>query len=323
MSSARQLLTRLEDLEVPHLAFSEQLTALRQRVELARAGFSSRIEWILGPSRVGKSKLIEVLARENEEKARVEGKRRVPLVVASVPEGVSPQHLPGCVIEGLGLPTPRGTVGTARKFMYAAIKTAETKVILFEEASHIVDVGNKVPSRVAADFFKGLHDKKIGVFMFGLPRLRRLRENEQVRGRSAVPREFPAYDSRVPEERTAFMACVLVYAKVFKESGWPIGLSHDVLFSHCYLHTGGLVGYLFEFMHELAVQRAGDSPRTLTFADCQAAAARTESAGDTRWPAFRSMEVVAPAHLNMAHAQVLEDNQMSIRMVLSTPGTRA
>ena len=316
MSGARELLKKLEDLELPHRAFNEQLASLRQRVELARAGLGSRIEWILGPSRVGKSKLIEVLARENEE-SRVGGNRRVPLVVAEVPEGVSPQHLPGCVITGLGLPTPRGTVGASRTFMYRQLEKADTRVILFEEASHIVDVGTKVPPRRAGDFFKGLHDKKIGVFMFGLPRLRRLRENEQVRGRSAVPREFHAYDSRVPAERDAFMACVRTYARKFKEAGWPIGLNDDILFSHCYLHTGGLVGYLFEFMRELAVQRAGDSPRTLTFADCQAAAARTESAGDPRWPAFRTMEVVAPVHLHRAHAQVLEDNLMSIRMVPS------
>jgi hypothetical protein len=322
MSAARQLLTRLEDLEIPHLAFTEQLASLRQRVELARAGYSSRIEWILGPSRVGKSKLIEVLARENPE-SRVGGKRRVPIVVASVPESVSPQHLPGCVIAGLGLPLSRGTVGTARNFMYAQLDNAGTQGIFFEEASHIVDIGTKVPPRAAGDFFKGLHDRKIALFMFGLPRLRRLRENEQVRGRSAVPREFHAYDSRIPAEATAFMACVQVYSKVFKEAGWPIEFGPGIMFSHCYLHTGGLVGYLFEFMRELAVQRIGDSPRSLTFADLQAAAARTESAGDPRWPAFRQMEIVAPAHLHRAHAQVLEDNLMSIRALSSDAGDSA
>lgn len=314
MSSSRELLTRLEDLEFSHPAFDAQITSLRQRVDLALAGFSSRIEWILGPSGVGKSKLIEVLARENEEKSRVNGRRRAPLVVASVPERVSPQHLPGCVITALGLPAPSGNLGKWRSFMYSQLKSADTKVILFEEASHIVDDGNSTPPRAAGDFFKGLHDNKIGVFLFGLPRLRHLRENEQVRRRSAAPREFHAYDSRVTADRTAFVACLNVYAKVFREAGWPIALSDELLFSHCYLHTGGLIGYLFAFMHELAVQRSGDSPRELTFTDCQAAAARTESAGDARWPAFRSLEVVAPAHLHMAHAKVLEDNLMPIRI---------
>lgn len=315
MNAARQLLAAIEDLEVPHPAYNEQLAFLRQRIELARSGFSSRIEWITGPSRVGKSMLIQALKRDNPE-TRIDGKRRVPLVVAEVPEGVSPQHLPGCVIRGLGLPVPRGTVGDARDWMYAQLERAGTEVILFEEASHIVDVGTKVPPRAAGDFFKGLHDKKKALFLFGVPRLRRLRGNEQLRGRSSTVREFGAYDSRVPAERNAFLACVMVYAKKFEEAGWRIELSREALFSHCYLHSGGLIGILSSFMHELAIQRLHDSPRALTFADCQAAAACVEPAGDPRWPAFRDLDV-APAHLHRAHAQVLEDNLMSIRDLAS------
>lgn len=313
MNAAHKLLVVIEDLEVQHPVYRDHLSYLRQRVELARAGFEARILWIVGPSRVGKSMLIHALDRENQP-TRVDGKRQVPLVVAEVPEGVSPQHLPGCVLTGLGHPVPTGNVGVVRKRMFEQLKLADTKVILFEEASHIVDVGTKVPPRAAGDFFKSLNDKKLTLGMFGVPRLRRLAGNEQLRLRSLKPREFNAYDCRIPEERNAFLACLMAFAKKFEEVGWPIGLSREALFANCYLLSGGLVGVLSSFMRELATQRLNDSPRTLTLADLEVAAACIEGGGDSRWPAFKSMEV-APAHLHRAHAYVLECNSMSLRDV--------
>lgn len=309
MSAAKELLAIIEDLEVPHLAYSEQHDFLKQRVELAIAGYGARTYWVLGPSRVGKSMLISAIARENPE-TRVDGNRRVPVVVAEVPEGVSPQHLPGCVIDGLGLVAPRGNVGHVRGWMYKQLERAETKVILFEEASHIVDIGTKVPPSAAGDFFKSLVDKKITLVLSGLPRLRKLVGNVPLRLRSSRPREFNAYDFRIPEERDAFLACILVFAKKFEEAGWPLGLRREALFANCYLLAGGLVGIVSAFFRELATQRIGESPRTLTLVDLRAAADEVESA-DPRWRAFKD-EAVAPVHLISALACVREANLMPI-----------
>ena len=308
MNPARNLLSAIEDLEISHPAYQELLALLRQRVELAKENHTARIEWIVGPSRVGKSMLINALKRENAP-TRVDGKLRVPLVVAEVPESVSPKHLPGCVLRGLGMPVPRGSLGDARSRMLDQLERAETKVILFEAASHIVDVGTKVQSRSAGDFFKTLADKNISLILFGVPRLRLLRQNEQLRLRSSTPREFNPYDCSVEAERTAFLACVNAYAKAFEKAGWKIDLAQDVLFNNCYLHTGGLVGVLSAFMRELAEQRLGDQPRTLSFQDCLAAARRVEPAGDPRWQAFQTDGIKKP-HLHRAYAQVLEDNLM-------------
>jgi hypothetical protein len=238
----------------------------------------------------------------------------MPVVVAKVPEQVSPQHLPGSVLHGLGMPVPTGNVGAVRQRMLGQLKRAGTKVILFEEASHIVDVGTKVPPRAAGDFFKTLADERFAIMLFGVPRLSRLANNEQLRLRSSKPRCFLPYDCRIPEDRSSFAACLQSYLQKFANAGWPIGVSLEDMFEQCYLLTGGLIGVLSAFMQTLAEKRLNDVPRTLTWQDCAEAAAEVEAGGDGRWPAFRGTQV-SPAQMLRAHGHVLESNLMSMREV--------
>lgn len=311
MNTAIKLLQDLEQLEVQHPHYVSLLEHLQTRLMLAKNGMKTKVEWVIGPSRVGKSMLINALARANAA-VRVNGILQMPLVVAKVPEQVSPQHLPGSVLLGMGLPVPSGNVGAVRQRMLAQLKRAGTKAVLFEEASHIVDTGTKVPPRAAGDFFKTLSDEGFAVILFGVPRLSRLRDNEQLRLRSAVPRVFAPYDSRIPEDRASFAACLNAYLQIFKQAGWPFGLGLQEMFEQCYLLTGGLIGVLSAFMQSLAEHRLNDMPRTLSWADCKAAADEVEGAGDKRWPAFKD-RLVGASQLMYAHAQVLETNLMPIR----------
>ncbi|MBS0355503.1 MAG: ATP-binding protein [Proteobacteria bacterium] len=321
MTPAKQLRIAIENCELPHPLFLKQLKPLCQRIDDALDGAASRIEHVVGPSRVGKSMLIRALRRDFPE-AKVEGRRRVPVLVVPVPTPVSPLLLPSSVLTALGLPVQRNiTSGAMGNRMLDQLKLAGTRVVLFEEASHLVELGARVPPRAAGDWFKALADSlNLTLLLFGVPRLERLFEhNEQLRMRASAPRWLMPYDSRIPDNLQAFHGCVATYANLFRESGFPIELPARVLTYQCYLLTGGLIGVLSRFMQELASQLAYESPRMLTFADCQSAARAIEAAGSRHCRAFERPEEVqadiAPAALHQAFVQVMHDNDLSVPLI--------
>lgn len=325
MTPAKQLRIAIESCELPHPMFLEHFKPLRQRIEDSIDGGASRIERVMGPSRVGKSMLINALRRAFPE-AKVNGRRHVPVLVVPVPTPVSPLQLPSSVLAALGLPVQRSITTVAmRGRMLDQLNLAGTRVVMFEEASHLVEPGARMPPRAAGDWFKELADSgNRTVFMFGVPRLERLFEcNEQLRTRASARRLLLPYDSRVPENMKAFHTCVATYANLFRESGYPIDLPAPGLTWQCYLLTGGLIGVLSRFMQELASQMAYESPRSLTFADCQAAANAIESAGSRHFRAFERPDAlhtgVAPAALHQAFVQVMNDNDLTVPVFHEQP----
>lgn len=321
MTPAKQLRKAIESCELPHPLFLQQFKPLRQRIEDALDGAASRIERVVGPSRVGKSMLINALKRTFPEQ-KINGRRHVPVLVVPVPTPVSPLLLPSSVLAALGLPVQRNiTKGAMDKRMLDQLNLSGTRAVLFEEASHLVELGARVPPRAAGDWFKTLADShNLTVLLFGVPRLQRLFDsNEQLRLRSSAARQLLPYDSRIPENMKAFHTCVATYANLFRESGYPIDLPAPALTFQCYLLTGGLIGVLSRFMQELASQLAYEVPRTVTFADCQAAANAIEAAGSRHFPAFGFAEAlhaeVAPAALHQAFVQVMNDNDLAVPII--------
>lgn len=318
MTPAKQLRIAIESCELPHAQFCANHRHLRGRIEDALEGAASRIERVIGPSRVGKTMLINALSREFPE-AKENGRRHVPVLVVPVPTPVSPLLLPASVLTALGLPVQRNiTSGAMGHRMLDQLRLAGTRVVIFDETSHLVEPGARVPPRAAGDWFKSLADTlNLTLFLFGVPRLERLfLHNEQLRMRASAPRQLTPYDSRVADDMKAFHSCVATYAELFRKSGYPIDLPPRALTHQCYLLSGGLIGVLSRFMQELASQIAYEPPRALRFADCKAAANAIESAGSPRFPAFADLGViekaVAPAALHKAFVQVMQDNDLSV-----------
>ena len=326
MTPAKQLRIAIENCELPHPQFLEHFKALRQRIEDAVDGGASRIERVMGPSRVGKSMLINALRRAFPE-TKVGGRRSVPVLVVPVPTPVSPLELPSSVLAALGLPVQRSiTTGAMRGRMLDQLKLANTRVVMFEEASHIVEPGARMPPRGAGDWFKELADSdNRTVFMFGVPRLELLFEcNEQLRMRASARRLLLPYDSRIPEQMKVFHACVTTYAGLFAESGYPIDVPAAGLTLQCYLLTAGLIGVLGRFMQELASQMAYESPRPLTFTDCQNAAKAITAGGSPQFPAFAHEEVVLadvpPAALHQAFVHVMNEYDLAVPILRGQAG---
>ena len=302
--SLRQIIASCE---LSHDAFSFHYRALKRRIDDAISGSTPASEWVIGPSRVGKTMLAEHLVRDYA-RTRVNGIRNIPVLLVKVPNPVSPKEIPKSVLEALGLPTPRGSSGELFLKMGRLLKAAGTKVVLFEEASHIVEVGAKMPPRAAGDWFKQLMDNLgITIILFGVPRLEKLyASNEQLRKRSQARREFHPYDSTRRDDYIAFAQCVMTYADMFKAAGREFEIPLETLVKHCFLLTGGLVGVLSAFMRHLAYELEGKAAGSISLEDCADALKGIEASGHPSHPAFRNENVI-PAEMEQAHVHTLDE----------------
>lgn len=317
MTPAQQLRRDIETCELAHPMFAEHTRTIRQWIDEAIDGFAPKGNRIPGPSGVGKSSLIASLSRAYPH-TRANGRLQASVLVVQVPQFATAKQLPISVLQALGLQVPpRMTSSAVFDLMKTQLRLAVSRVVIFDEISHLVDEGSRVPPRAASDWFKRLLDEASVSFIgFGIPRLERLfAANEQLRRRSRPARLFLPYDATVPKEMHAYVACVTNYARMFDAAGYPIAVPGRVLVQQSYLLTGGLIGVLADFMRELARQVASDAPRALTYADCRAALEDVSHAGSPHLLAFQDGgedSEVPPAALKQAYVHVLQSNAASV-----------
>jgi hypothetical protein len=298
--------------------FMQHRSALRQRIDDALAGFAPKIIRVPGPSGVGKSSLIATLSREYPE-TRIDGRRHVPVLVVNVPQSATAKLLPKSVLRALGIQVAASmTAGAMFDLMVTQLRLACTRVVIFDEISHLVDEGSRVPPRAASDWLKTLADTRdMTLILFGIPRLERLfTANEQLRRRACPARIFLPYDAGDAEEMSAYNSCVTNYARLFAAAGYPIDVRPRVLTQQSYLLTGGLIGVLADFMRELASLMANEAPRAITYADCQTALEGVSHAGSPHKLSFQDAGIedvdVEPAALRQAYVHVLTSNTTSV-----------
>ena len=318
MTPAQQLRRDIETCELPHAMFMQHRATLRLRIDDALAGFAHKITRVPGPSGVGKSSLIATLSREYPE-TRIDGRRRVPLLVVNVPQSATAKLLPKSVLRALGIQVAASmTAGAMFDLMVTQLRLACTRVVIFDEISHLVDEGSRVPPRAASDWLKTLADSlDMTLILFGIPRLERIfAANEQLRRRAYPARTFLPYDAGDAEEMSAYNSCVTNYARLFAAAGYPISINSRVLTQQSYLLTGGLIGVLADFMRELASHMANELPRAITYADCQKALEDVSHAGSPHRLAFLDAgienEDVEPIALRQAYVHVLTSNTASV-----------
>lgn len=318
MTPAQQLRRDIEACELPHPMFVELLMYLKGHIDDAIDGFAPTIVRVPGPSGVGKSSLIARLLRDYPE-SRVDGRRHVPVLIVTVPQSASAKTLPGCVLKALGIRVKSSmTVSDRADLLGSQLKLAGTRVVIFDEISHLVEEGSRVPPRAASDWLKELSDTHdMTLLLLGIPRLERLiAANEQLHRRACPARSFLPYDATDSQEMMAYTSCVKTYASAFAAAGYPIDVNTRVLTQQSYLLTGGLIGVLAHFMRGLARSIAKAAPRPITYADCQKALENVSHAGSPHKLAFQDSGIedidVEAAALKQAYVHVLTRNAASV-----------
>lgn len=266
----KQIRKSLETLVFDHLTFVEAQEQVRLRVQDTMDGFLPCFEMLMAPSRCGKTEVLEAIARDYPS-TMVNGVRHIPVLLVYVPSGGGTRALDEAVLNALGVPIPpnvRGENGL-KEFMLVQLRNAKVRVILFDEASHLVERGSRIVSEAAADWFKALHTKavNIGVVMSGIPRLKRLiDENVQLRNRVSKPIFLPPYRYDDRKQRKAFASCVAAFLSEFEEQGCALKMPKDDFVRNCYIASAGHVGLLADFF--VALAKSITTPCDITFELC-------------------------------------------------------
>lgn len=294
MSQAAALRKAINEREIPHAFFEEQMAELHLRIQDALEGNTPSFSMVVGPSRVGKSMLAKALARNFPECTR-DGFRQVPVLYVRTPDAASPRAMPRSVLLALNAPVPASMASTALMFerMARQLKMAGTRVILLDEASQLVDSGTRMPPRAAGDWFKRILDAlEISVVVFGIPRLELLlKSNEQLRYRSGAVLRFNPYSWESDFERRQFVSCTKTYVKMFAEAGSHFLFDVESLLRNLYLLSGGAIGCVFKFMDRLALNIKSRDDRDISFADCAKTVSCLELVCSADDPAFSNTEV--------------------------------
>ncbi len=275
MNTGKLIRKEVEALIIEHTAFTSALTIIRGEISDTFEGFNPCFLLIIGTSRCGKTELLRSIANEYPE-SRENNRRCIPVLLVEIDSATAPRDLPKSVLEALGIPIPRETLtaGALKKMMFTQLSLARVRVILFDEASHLVDEGSKIMPRAAADWFKALQrntkdEGNFGIVMSGVPRLMRLIDcNTQFRNRTRKPIRFLPYRWDQVDSRKDFAGCISAFLDIFTKHGCMLEIPINEFLRHSYAASAGQVGLLTNLF--VAISRRVDKPCLITRELCLA-----------------------------------------------------
>lgn len=254
MNSSERIRLAIEKLVIDHPTYVEAKDRIAESVDDALAGFLDQILFLTGPSQTGKSAILKAI-RDEYPQNRPSGRLIAQVLYVRVSPGVSPKGLPLCVLKALGQPVKGvSRVGDLSERMKDSIRRAGVRVILFDEANHLIDKGHRISARLVGDWFKDLVDEMhVTCVLAGIPKLSTLLEaNEQLRNRAQRPIELWPYRWDRKHDRFSFAGCARKFLDCFAAEGYHAEMGWDAMTRHLYLLSAGQIGLLAKFCRELA-----------------------------------------------------------------------
>jgi hypothetical protein len=220
-------------------------------VEAAMMG-ETQILPILGPTRTGKTELVEALLADYPTQER-DGRICKPVIRVSTPMDPSLRSMSLSLIRGLeGRVLSKVSTADLHDQALRQLKVAGVKVILFDEIPHLAEHGRRQDARRAADMLKVLDASlHISMILMGLPSAERLRgQNEQFRDRCLATELIYPYAWVSAADRQGFEAGVELIFEAYREAGWTIALEGPDLLKRLYAACIGRFGRLIDlFSH--------------------------------------------------------------------------
>ena len=312
MSTGEQIRDELKALVIDHPSFVNVISRLQSRIDASFKGHPC-LELVTGPSRSGKTEVLKsILSRYPITEC--DGRREIPVLYVYIPHDISPKGLPLAVLAAIKVPLPTGATSVRRleQMMINQLTLAKVRIILFDEASHLVEPGARIQRRAAADWFKDLYANvnEIGLILTGLPRLNRLLDNEQLRNRARSPTSLMPYRWDDNTQRTAFAGCVKAYLNVFAENGCDLDQNMNDFIRNCYAVSAGFIGLLARFFLVLAEQIVKPAPLTISM--CFEASLTINLSGYTIKHPFHEQEF-GDVDLMQVHASELDRSGMALK----------
>lgn len=289
---------------VGHARFNTVHGHLVEALTRARAG-DPQILPIVGPTRVGKTRLLENFRSMNSTSGTSRSREIISVV--------SPKHLTGRALPDVCLtsidmnPALFNNHVAATDAFIKAVNKHGARLIIFDETQHMLERGSSTTVRAAADFLKGLFDQaQASIVLAGLPSLMGLfYANEQLADRARRPVEyFPYYWQG--KDYISFRSALGSALDYLEDSGWDTFEFNDRDFAQrMYVATAGRYGLINKIF--LEVQALAGTAKVARY---EAFARAFEQAVMNRLIEFNPFDVdqtIQTEHMALVYAKVMQE----------------
>lgn len=249
----------VEKILVPHTAMENAVKRIEQCFKASHTSAEPICIGLIGPSRTGKSRVLEFVEKKHPKK-RLDDGLRVPILKVKTPSNPTTKGLAEVMLRAIGDPNPgKGTETNMTDRLITLLNVAETKMLMVDEFQHFYDKKSHKVMHHVADWLKLMVDEsQVALVVSGLPSCQAvLNQNEQLAGRFLSPIHMPRFDWMDENHRNEFAAILGAFQEGLEEFDMP-DLSNDDMAFRFYCASGGLIGYVAKILRQ-AVWNAIDT----------------------------------------------------------------
>lgn len=292
---------------VNHARFVTVRTAIQQAVERARQG-DPQILPVVGPTRVGKSKLLTRFADSLPLPMPAAALKSRKVVFVMTPKHLTGRAVVDACLLGIGMRPElySNHVAATQAFIRAANKHS-TELIIFDETQHMLERGTSTRQRDAADLLKGIFDQtSASLVLAGLPTLMGLfQHNEQLADRSRRAVEFYPYFWEGQDYRD-FRSALAGALGFFADNGWQTPSAADADFARrMYVATAGRYGLINKILVE--VQAVGNDQRVAQYQEFSAAYRSAIQGRLITLNPFDTKQKIQTEHMALVYTQIMQE----------------
>lgn len=260
---------------------------------------------IVGPTRVGKSKLLaSIIASHSTAEL---GRPRSIISVVS-PKHLTGRALPDACLTSIGMSTAlfRNHVLATDAFIKAVNKQS-TQLLIFDETQHMLERGGRTTVRAAADFIKLVFDQtRASIVLAGLPTLLGLfKENEQLADRALSPIEYYPYQWQGTDYKH-FRSALGSALEHMSDNGWATFAFNDAEFARrMYVASAGRYGLIHKLFVE--VQLVGQADKVADYEAFTLAYQRGVIGRLIDFNPFDIQQAVQVEHMALVYATVMQE----------------
>jgi hypothetical protein len=251
----QDLIEHVENILVPHTAFTKALNRLEQGMKVAPFLRDPLGYFISGESRTGKSRVIEEF-RSRYARLRTPEGMEIPVLYVSVPSNPTEKGLATAILAALEDPLAyKGTELDKTSRLLTLLRECKTKMLILDEFQHFVDkTANFAVLHRTSDWLKSLlNDAKVVTVIAGLPYGNSvLAQNQQLRGRIPQTIMIPRFDWRDDASRMEFMGLLDGFTEIMRERFDFPDIGEENFAFRFFLATGGITGYIFNLIRQAA-----------------------------------------------------------------------
>lgn len=304
-------MTELSGLRIMHprfdRAFSEALTAIQM------CGNRGAIVPILGPTRTGKSELVDALDEQLGTGRSGPGTmlRYRDFVIGNVEPQPNPYELFASIGRALNdAVPPNWKLPRLKAWVIEMVRDRDTRYVVLDECSHCAEPGANLSSRAAADHWKRFVDATgVTLILVGLPKFQSkiIDKNEQFRARSMQTIYLMPYNWMLDQDREDFVDTVTTIYRHLEKNGADLQFDQQDMTRRLYAVTGGRVGLVVELVDDALKTKGTDGK--LTVNDIRHASRISIQRSPHTRDAFEG-KTIPDSVLRNSYARVLEEAKL-------------